>query len=84
MAYTVPASSAIEKFTTTDLTTLREDLTHSGLDSRQAAELVGAFLSVRGYGVSSCAARDAAMRIESYGCSLTSMQEELEKLARVM
>lgn len=84
MAHRVSASSMIEKFAEADLSTLREELTHSGLDSRQAAELIGAFLGVRGYGVSSCAARDAAMRIESFGCSLASMQEELEKLARVM
>ena len=84
MTHTTPAASAVEKFTESDLAMLREELTHSGLDSRQAAELIGAFLGVRGYGVSNCAARDAAIRIESYGCSLASMQDELEKLARVM
>ena len=41
----------IEKFATTDLSELRKDLQQSGLDSWQAAELVGAFLSGRGYGV---------------------------------
>jgi len=75
---------SIEKFTASDLSSLREELTQSGLDSRQAAELIAAFLSVRGYGVSNHAARGAASRIESYGCSLKCMQEELEKLARVM
>jgi hypothetical protein len=74
----------IEKFTASDLSSLRGELTQSGLDSRQAAELIAAFLSVRGYGVSNHAARSAASRIESFGCSLTKMQEELEKLARVM
>ena len=48
-----PASCAIEKFTAADLSSLREELTRSGLDSRQAAELIGVFLIVRGYGVSS-------------------------------
>jgi hypothetical protein len=76
--------ASIEKFTASDLSNLREELTQSGLDSRQAAELLAAFLSARGYGVSNFAARSAASRIESYGCSLKSMQEELEKLARVM
>jgi len=76
--------ASIEKFTASDLSCLREELTQSGLDSRQAAELLAAFLSARGYGVSNHAARNAASRIESFGCSLKSMQEELEKLARVM
>jgi hypothetical protein len=80
----LPASCSIEKFTATDLSSLREELTQSGLDSWQAAELIGAFLNVRGYGVSHHAARGAASRIESYGCSLKAMQEELEKLALVM
>jgi hypothetical protein len=79
-----PASSAMEKFTATDLSSLREELTQSGLDHWQAADLISSFLSVRGYGVSNHAARSAASRIESVGCSLKSMQEELEKLALVM
>jgi hypothetical protein len=79
-----PEKSAVEKFTATDLSSLRGDLMQSGLDSWQAAELIGAFLSGRGYGVSNHAARSAATRIESVGCSLQSMQEELEKLALVM
>jgi hypothetical protein len=74
----------VEKFAANDLTSLREELMQSGLDSWQAAELISAFLNVRGYGVSSHAARSAASRIESVGCSLQCMQEELEKLAFVM
>lgn len=74
----------VGKFALTDLTSLREELLQSGLDSWQAAELIGAFLSGRGYGVSSHAARSAATRIESVGCSLKCMQEELEQLALVM
>ena len=75
---------AIEKFSAADLSSLREELMQSGLDHWQAAELIGSFLAVRGYGVSSMAARGAASRIESVGCSLKCMQEELEKLALVM
>jgi hypothetical protein len=82
--FDVPEKSAVEKFTATDLSSLREELMQSGLDSWQAAELIGAFLSGRGYGVSSHDARGAASRIESVGCSLKCMQEELEKLALVM
>jgi hypothetical protein len=78
------ANSTIEKFAATDLTSLRDELTQSGLDSWQAAELISSFLTIRGYGVSSHAARGAAARIESVRGSLTSMQEELEKLALVM
>jgi hypothetical protein len=78
------ATCPIEKFTATDLSSLRDELMQSGLDSWQAAELISAFLNGRGYGVSSVAARGAASRIESVGCSLQSMQEELEKLALVM
>ncbi|HEV2645455.1 MAG TPA: hypothetical protein VGU46_03730 [Acidobacteriaceae bacterium] len=78
------AESNIERFTATDLSSLREELTQSGLDSWQAGELISSFLTIRGYGVSSHAARGAAARIESVRCSLTCMQEELEKLALVM
>jgi hypothetical protein len=78
---TVPA---IEKFSPADLSSLREELMQSGLDHWQAGDLIGSFLMVRGYGVSSTAARGAASRIESVGCSLKCMQEELEKLALVM
>jgi hypothetical protein len=84
MEHNMSASSAIEKFTATDLSSLREELAQSGLDSRQAAELIGAFLAVRGYGVSRLAMCGASSRIESVGCSLKSMQEELEKVALVM
>ena len=78
------ASCPIEKFAATDLSSLRDELMQSGLDSWQAGELISAFLSGRGYGVSNHAARASASRIESVGCSLQCMQEELEKLALVM
>ncbi len=81
-AAAVPA--AVEKFAVHDLSNLRDELMQSGLDSWQAAELIGAFLSTRGYGVSSDAVRQAAVRIDAVGCSLARMQEELEKLAFVM
>jgi hypothetical protein len=77
-------NGTVEKFAASDLSCLRDELMQSGLDSWQAAELIGSFLAGRGYGVSSHAARSAASRIESVGCSLQSMQEELEKLALVM
>ena len=76
------AAGTTEKFTLTDLSSLREELMQSGLDSWQAAELISSFLNVRGYGVSNHAARGAVAAIESG--SLTAMREELEKLAFVM
>jgi hypothetical protein len=82
MEIDLPASSAMEKFTATDLSSLREELLQSGLDSWQAAELISSFLNVRGYGVSNHAARGAVSAIESG--SLAAMREELEKLAYVM
>jgi len=78
------AAGNTDKFTATDLSSLRSELMQSGLDSWQAGELISSFLNIRGYGVSNHAARGAATRIESYGCSLKCMQEELEKLALVM
>jgi hypothetical protein len=74
----------MEKFTEADLAGLRDDLLKSDIDSWQAADLISSFLSGRGYGVSNHAARNAASRMESIGCSLKCLQEELEKLALVM
>ncbi len=76
--------SGFELFSADDLKALREELMQSGLDSFQAAELLAAFLSTRGYGVSNDEARTAAGRIEAMGCSIPKLQEELEKLAFVM
>ncbi len=70
-----------EKFASAELSSLRAELLKSGLDSWQAGELVSAFLSGRGYGVSPQAARQAATRIEAVGCSLECMQEVLSGLA---
>jgi len=74
-----------ERFSTTELTALRNDLLQGGLlDSREAAELLQVFLMGRGYGVSPQAAFDAASRVEMAGCSLPVLQHELEGLALVM
>jgi hypothetical protein len=76
--------NSFQRFTPEDLDALRAELLQSGLDSFQAAELLAAFLSARGYGVSNSDARTAASRIEALGCNLPLLQEELEKLAWVM
>jgi hypothetical protein len=74
-----------ERFSTTELTALRNDLLQGGLlDSREAAELLQVFLMGRGYGVSPEAAIDAVSRVEMAGCSLPVLQHELEGLALVM
>jgi len=73
-----------EKFSTSELTALRTELLHSGLDAWDAARLFQMFLMGRGYGVSPEAAWDAASRIEGAGCSLASIQRELEGIAMVM
>lgn len=73
-----------EKFSTGELTALRNELIQGGLDAWEAAQLVQVFLSGRGYGVSPEAALDAVSRVEGAGCSLAVIQKELEQLALVM
>lgn len=77
-------ANPVEKFPLADLSSLRDELLQSGLDSRQAAELISAFLAGRGYGVSSDNARNVATRIDVPHCSFEAMQRELEALAYVM
>ena len=76
--------SLVEKFTHSDLVTLRSELLRSGVDTFQAAEIVASFLSGRGYGISSHEARSVATRIETPGITTDSIQAELERVARVM
>ncbi|MGA7522208.1 MAG: hypothetical protein WBW84_06980 [Acidobacteriaceae bacterium] len=74
----------IEKFATNELAGLRTELLQSGVDSWQAAELVTAFLSGRGYGADPATVREAVLRLEGNACSLERMQQELERVAYVM
>ncbi len=76
--------SSFETFAVSDLSALRGELRQAGLDSWEAGELISAFLSVRGYGVSNTEARSAATRIESVGCNIACMQAELSRLALIM
>ncbi len=73
-----------EKFSVPELTALRNELVQNGLDAKQAGELLQVFLIGRGYGVSPEAAVDASIRVEGAGCSIESLQNELQKLALVM
>jgi hypothetical protein len=81
---TLPCTIGIEKFPTMDLSGLREDLLQSDLDSRQVAELIRAFLTERGYGVSFDAAQRAASSVNVMFRSLQRMQETLETVAVLM
>lgn len=74
----------VEKFTPSDLVTLRSELLRSGVDSFQAAEIVTSFLSGRGYGISSHEARGVASRIEVPGVTAEGIQRELERVALAM
>ena len=76
--------SDFEKFPDEQLHMLRAELQKSGLDSFQVGDLLTAFLTEHGYGVSSDDARTAAMRIEAAGCALPLLQAELEKIAYCM
>lgn len=74
----------VEKFSTTELSALRNELLQNSLDSWDAARLVQIFLMGRGYGVSPEAAWDAASKIEGAGCSTDIIQQELNRVAMVM
>ena len=74
----------VEKFSATDLLTLRTELLQSGVDSFQAAEIVANFLTGRGYGCSPHEARTVASAIEVQGASVEHIQAQLETVARVM
>ena len=71
------------KFSAVELTALRNELVQGGLDAWQAAELFQVFLAGRGYGVNQSTALDAVTRIETSGCSLEVMKQELESIAMV-
>ncbi len=79
-------NSKVEKFSTSELANLRNELMQSGIDSWQAAEVLHDFLTGRGYGVSAENARDAIGRLveSTTGRNLDCMQQELERLAFVM
>jgi hypothetical protein len=72
-----------EKFSVLEVAELRSELLQSGLDARDAAELMQSFLAGRGYGVSPEAAQAAAFAVEGSGCSLEVMQRELNRIAMV-
>ena len=74
----------IEKFTPTDLATLRGELRKTKMDSWQAADRVSSFLAGRGYGVNASTMRTAAPHLQILAGSHEVMQSMLEKVAYVM
>jgi len=73
-----------DTFSQAEVIALRRDLLQDLIDSREAAELVQAFLMGRGYGASPEAALDAVSRVEMSGCSMPVLRRELETLALAM
>jgi hypothetical protein len=84
MIANVESTSKIEQFSATQLGNLRSALMDSGIDSRQAADVLSSFLTSHGYGVSPQMARDAIGRLEGTDRAPHRMQEELERVAVVM
>ena len=74
----------IEKFSRSDLNSLRSHLLRSGLDTWQAADVISGFLSGRGYGASSEHLRSALQQVDLSTHSLEQMQATLEQIAFVM
>ena len=74
----------IEKFTRSELDSLRSNLLRSTLDTWQAADVIGGFLAGRGYGASSEHLRSAVQYLDWSAYSLDRMQETLEQIAFVM
>ena len=71
------------RFSTPEVTVLRNSLLAEGLDARDAAEVLQLFLTGRGYGVSRDEAREAVRRVGGSGCSLDVIQQELSRIALV-
>jgi len=70
-----------DKFSMTELSSLRKHVIQGGLDTWQAAEMFKVFLACHGYGVSLGDAVRAAGRVEGAGCTLESLQQELDVIA---
>jgi hypothetical protein len=73
----------IEKFSAAELTTLRNELMHSQLDSWQAADLAANFLAGHGYGASADHVREALVSMEISRCSIDCLQAALEGVAYI-
>ncbi len=72
-----------ERFSVPEVAALRNEMVQSALDSQDAAAMMQLFLMGRGYGVSPEAAIEAARRVGIAGCSIASIQQELNRIALV-
>ncbi len=77
-------ATPFQMFAQQDLTLLRGELMHGGLDCFQAAELLSMFIHERGYGVSSMDTRHAVLHLPAIGFALAGMRAELERIAFAM
>jgi hypothetical protein len=73
----------IEKFSAVELTTLRNELMRSQLDSWQAADVAANFLAGHGYGASADNLREALTSMEMSRCSIDCLQAALEGVAYI-
>jgi hypothetical protein len=73
----------IEKFSATELASLRTELLRGQLDSWQAADLAANFLAGHGYGASTENLRIAITSLEKSRCSLDCLQTALEAVAYI-
>jgi hypothetical protein len=69
------------KFETDDVRELRRQLLQIGADYDGAGEIIQAFLTGHGYGVSPQTARSAAIEFGVAGCSLDSIRTVLDRAA---
>lgn len=76
-------SPQIEKFSAAELTSLRNELMRSQLDSWQAADLAANFLAGHGYGASADHLREAITGLEMSRCSIDCLQAALEGVAYI-
>jgi hypothetical protein len=76
-------SPQIEKFSTAELTNLRNELLRGQLDSWQAADLAANFLAGHGYGASAENLREAITGMEMSRCSIDGLQTALEGVAYI-
>jgi hypothetical protein len=77
------AAPQIEKFSATELASLRAELLRGQLDSWQAADLAANFLAGHGYGASAENLRVAITSLEVSRCSLDCLQTALEAVAYI-
>ena len=74
----------LEKFSASEVASLRNDLLQCGQDTFQVADTIKMFVVSRGYGISVEMARDVASKIEQIGYTVECLHNRLEALALVM